>query len=347
MKKKYKHFIENKTKVTANIDTVGKSQVLNQKSLVAFNTGMDIFEEDLNNIENQQRADFLRFNFTRLINASLALKNDENLTSVKSQHMGDEVKFYLKLGFKRVKEINTPVDSIFDKFDFFDLYKIGWSRVFLLQKSVKNIVAKYGSMQENQFWGPCLDVLVNSTFETDAELECFKSRNNFFVSDDFEKWSEHIEFVVQILPFAFRFFTTLNDLTDSNQISSHFYLNYSIEDIDFEVLLLSSLINFSLGNFEKENSKKLAVMEDELLDFWKAKFHIVDGKTKLDVSKADSAVDNYIETFGFSNISLMKNYLLLLMDEHLSGYDLQEIENDRRGFAHVGGPLVYENRTVN
>jgi hypothetical protein len=118
-------------------------------------------------------------------------------------------------------------------------------------------------------------------------------------------------------------------------------MNYSIEEIDFEVLLVSSMINFSLGNFEKKNANRIAVTQDELLEFWKLNFSIESGKTKLLKDKIATKVGEYTESFGFGEINFFPKYLTKVLEDHLDGYDLNELEGNRVGFKHVGGPIIF------
>jgi len=335
-------FIEGKLAATGGIDWIGKAQVLTQKFLVGFKDKMDLLYDDLNQVEDNKRSDFLRFNFTRLVNAGLSLQNEVNPTTISNKKVGDEIKFYLNFGISYIQKIKKDQKLIiFDKFDFFEVYKVGYSLVSILQNKVKKEFNRYQKMQEKQFWGEQLEENLNSPFKNQDEFECLISGENKNKRDYYNEWSEQVQFALSALPFCQQFFQTLNDLVDESKISSHNYLNYKVEEIDFEVLLLSSFANFSLGHFENGERKKMAVSSEDLLKFWGMYFATKEDKTVLDQKVILPEIQKYVENFGFSKIPMFPFYMIKLCRSHLEGYSLAELEKDSNGFRYVGGPIIY------
>jgi hypothetical protein len=117
-------------------------------------------------------------------------------------------------------------------------------------------------------------------------------------------------------------------------------LNYEVDSIDFEALIISSFINFSLGNLGSENAK-MGVKVSELKKFYQ-KFFKKHGEEYLLKSFEDSelhpAIESFCSQFGLSTVSRIENYLYQILVEQLNGYEIDSL--DAEEFKHIGGPIL-------
>ena len=159
---------------------------------------------------------------------------------------------------------------------------------------------------------------VKKIIENASEFEKYPHDEN-----EFDEWKTNIEFVKEIIPFAQQFYKTFQELKETSKIHDNFYLNYSVESIDFEALILSSLAGFVVSG---DNQNKVGITSSELIDFYQK----VNSNTHL--------IKDFIHKFGMDSITGIENYLLKLISEHLDGYNFYEIQPE--DFKHIGGPII-------
>ena len=68
----------------------------------------------------------------------------------------------------------------------------------------------------------------------------------------YEDWRDFVQLIDSLIPFGVKFFEIYKKLSASGAICNGYYLNYTIEDLTFESLILSAFANFKLGFFEKK-----------------------------------------------------------------------------------------------
>jgi hypothetical protein len=145
-------YLQKKTEHKVELGPISKSQNIHNSALVAFKDKFKNVIDELLQIEDQSRLDYLQFNFIRLINGRLettsALKNG----SVAMSKTGAHTKSVIQLGFNYLHSIegkkfvgNIGEKGIFAKFDFGELYKIGNSLIVFNKKQLKK------SLQVNGF----------------------------------------------------------------------------------------------------------------------------------------------------------------------------------------------------
>lgn len=343
------HFITSKKRITGELQNISKEQGLHKNALMAFEKGFESIYEQLNKVTDEKRFQYLHFNFVRLINAKATLDNSLKSGSVALTRTGNRTKERMILGYAylmdfaikgEIKEFAAD-DSIFNLFEFIDVYKVGNSLISLVQKEVKKNLRQFQFEGEDEtfvgsFWEDFLDNTFNEQVRYSENGRSEKAKS---VSDveTYLTWKKRAELFNQSAPFISQFKLAFNKLVEEGKLSDTFYINYKIEDIDFEAIILSSLANFLLGNYAKEDSaQKMGLTVDEFKSFCSLVL-TSEGEIRLD-SETEAQFDEFITNFGFSEIQDFKTYLLKVIQDQLSGYDVTTLTMD--DFKHVGGPII-------
>ena len=140
----------------------------------------------------------------------------------------------------------------------------------------------------------------------------------------------------------------LSTLKEEGKLHDDFYLNYNVENIDFESILISSFINYDLGHFSGADVNKMGVTISELKVFFGKNFkkindeYLINDLNQTDMSKVTA---EFIERFGLAEIIDFDVYLHGVLSEHLSGYDFDTLEEE--DYQHIGGPILLNSLTKN
>lgn len=341
------NFIKKKTPATGNLEDVSKNQNLHNSSLVAFKDHFKKVIDELLKITDSKRADYLQFNFVRLINARLESKNALKKGSVAMTRTGAQTKNLVLLGFNYLKSDKIredylpklPEEGLFTLFDFTDLYKIGNSLIRFNLKDLKKVLQVNQFEGDNEkflgdYWADFLD----NTFDEPVQFH-MKGKDApqaIIEMEEFELWTYKSRTLRELLPFARKFFETFEALKNEGRLQDSYYLNYTVDSIDFEALLLSSFANFFLGTFDEKNVNKLGLTIDEFQNFT-SKVVTSEGKFVL-TPELYKKIQNFAETFGLNTVFDFNNYLQDLLKAHLEGYEFATMASE--DFEHVGGPII-------
>lgn len=354
--KQIENFIIKKVSLTPNLDIYAKNQSLHGSALVSFDQKMDSLFEELAKVENENRLSFLQFTFLRLVNSTITLNDALRGGSTELTRIGSVTKSFLELGLEMVKKHFIKDDTqsnIFDKFDFFDIYRVGKSLIQLEKNRIKKSLKKT-PFEENDYeyfvgawWGSFLE---NSDFDV-PKVKTFGAglhtkRVNNLQSYDF--WKKEVDLFISSIPFINSFFEMLNRLKLEGKLHDQFYLNYDVENIDFESILISSFINFTLGYFSGTDVNKMGVTISELKVFFKNNFLLKDGEYiihGLNHTDMKDQTRNFITLFGLDQIEFFEIYLHGILSEHLSGYDFDSLSDE--DFKHIGGPILLNSLNEN
>ena len=154
--------------------------------------------------------------------------------------------------------------------------------------------------------------------------------------DSFNLWKSCSSFFEKLAPYINQYYIELKKLKDSESIQDSFYLNYSVNQIDIEALLISSFINFELGLYKEANQKKLGLSINELLKFSDKYFEDSQLKNQDDLK---NQIKKFQESFGMELLEeRFVDYLYDCLESHLKGYDFRSLDLD--DFEHVGGPIL-------
>lgn len=328
---------------TGEIDAMMKNQVLHSAALYPYSGGMDNMRDALERLADPARQDYLQFNFVRLVNARIA--NDDALKggSVAMSRAGLRSRQCLELGFNfAAKEIGDA--QVFKKLDFVDLYRIGHTLLSVQKKKLKKALSltSFEHVGSQHFLGMVWNSFLENSLDAPAKLKIDGSSAAVEIRDlsTYAAWESNAETLITALPFVQQIFKTLLKLRDDHVLSDSFYLNYQVETIDFEAMMLSSFINFTLGHYERSDASKLGVRVDELKFFYQRFFMARDGEWLLKGEDPEllKNVREFTERFGFSLVPRFDRWLLQVMVEQLNGYDIMNMDEEE--FKHVGGPVL-------
>lgn len=343
-------FIKNKKGYTPDLEPVSANQSLHANSLVPYQTGMDHLKEALLKVEDEKRQQFLHFGFVRLVNARMTLDEALKNGSLAMTKVGNQTRQRLELGFEyvRSKLDASKKDQIFSIYDFFDLYKVGHSLIEITKRRVKKVLAQT-PFEENEFTY-FLGMYWNSFLEN-AEDEVAKykfdgSSRPLEINDlnSYKLWNEASDTFIHALPFIQTFFRSLDKLKTEGLLNDQFYMNYEVDNIDFEAIIISSFINFTAGYYEQENAGKMGVTISELKTFYHS-FFKKQGEEYLIKGEEDSSLreisKKFLEKFGLHQIPGFEKYLYQILVEQLNGYEIDNLEEEE--FRHIGGPILLNN----
>ncbi len=335
-------FIQSKKSATGSIEPDSLNQSVHANTIVAYRVGLDEIHKELEKLEDQKRIDFLRFNFIRLINGTIALENGLKQGSVALNRIGKQAKQYIELAFSYLKRVLLDENCLFTRFDFIDLYRIGGSLIHIEQRRLKKILLQYNFDGESEyflgeFWNKNLDAFFNSP----VGMISFESSKSVSIEsyEQLEKFVFYFNVLKDLMPFIFKFKQTLDDLINESKINGQFYLNYEIDQIDFDVLITSSFVNWSLNPNEK--SAKLGVTIDNFKHFVERFFT---NSNDLSVIKENSgdlseAILGFSKQFGLDQVNYFNFYLYHILKHNLEGYDFNQLTDEE--FKHVGGVLIF------
>jgi hypothetical protein len=332
---------------SAELDSELKNQALHSSSLVSYQNGMEKIKDDLEKITDQNHKDFLLFTFVRLVNARIIAEDALKAGSVAMTRVGARARQRMELGhsYLKMKQMQNP----FEKFDFTQIYKIGNSLLEIQKRQLKQALHKtpfhnasaefflglwWSSFLDHSFDEPCMYKIDGSSSP--------KEVNSFEI---WQNWTHTSLTLTQSLPFIQKFWVMMQKLMESQQLHDGFYLNYKVEDIDFEAIMLSSLINFSLGHFDKNEDSKMGVTIDELKLFYGKFFKPVNNEWILkgeQDSELMPLLESFSERFGLNQVSDFSAYLYQIMVEQMNSYEIMSMPLE--DFKHIGGPIILGNQ---
>lgn len=339
-----REWVKKRAGQTGEVDPAMMNQTLHARALAPYHAGMERLKESLGGISDEARRAYLQFNFVRLVNARIAADDALKSGGVALGLAGARARQCLELGFSfAAQEIGEA--QVFQKLDFVDLYKVGHSLLQTVRKRLKKALAGTSfEMEEYQYFlGMSWNNFVEQSYEEPAKLKVDGSTPASEIRDlrAFGAWEENADTLIKALPFVSQIFKVITKLRLDNVLSDSFYLNYQVETIDFEAMMLSSFINFTLGHFERAEASKLGVRVEELKEFYRRFFIQRDGEMLLKGEDAEvlRLVKEFTERFGLAQVPRFDRWLLQVMVEQLNGYDIQNMADEE--FKHVGGPVLF------
>jgi hypothetical protein len=353
--KQVDNFISNKKNVTANVDLTGQNQSLHSSALVSFDSEMENIFAELRKVKDERRAHYLHFIFIRLINSTITLNDAVKGGRVELTRIGKVTKNNLELGLQKIKSIsNIPEsESIFETYDFFDLYRIGNSLLQIernrIKKALKN--SPFNLDEHESFLGAWwCSFLENSDSEIPKNKGFGAALHTKNVDDlaTYEFWKSDVSLFKAAVPFIASFFEGYQGLKSEGKLNDDFYLNYEVENIDFEAIIISSFMNYSLGNFSGNDVNRMGITISELQQFL-SDFFLKNGNEYILLPLVDPKVtkmlNEFIKMFGFEEIKNFDKYLYGVLAEHLSGYEFDTLEDE--DFKHIGGPILLNSLLTN
>jgi Family of unknown function (DUF6178) len=343
-------FIKNKKGLTAELDAVSANQSLHATSLIPYQSGMDGLKAGLEKVNDEKRQQFLHFNFVRLVNARMTLEDALKHGSLAMTKVGNQTRQCLELGFEYTLSKLEPSkqDKVFELFDFVDLYKIGHSLIEINKRKIKKALADTPFEKDDvtYFLGMYWNSFLENSHEEVAKYKFDGSSKPLEIRDlqSFSLWSGASETFTTALPFIFQFFKTIEHLKSEGLLNDNFYLNYEVDNIDFEAIMVSSFINFVGGHYNEETAGKMGVTVSELKNFYHM-FFTKNGEEYLIKGEEDPILReksvHFIQKFGLQMIPRFDKYLYQILVEQLNGYEIDSMDEEE--FKHIGGPILLNN----
>ena len=338
-------FIEHKKSLTGNLDSNSLNQNLHATSLVPFQSGMDQIKDALTAVSKAERSQFLHFNFLRLVNARITLDDALKNGTLAMTKVGQQTKLCLELGFDYAQTKLPTGKVIFDVFDFLDLYKVGHSLLEINRRKIKKALSltPFEKDDFSYFLGMYWNAFLENSYGDLTKYKFDGSSKALEIRDvhSYLLWVGASDTFVKALPFIQSFFVNLEKLKSSGLLNDQFYLNYEVDNIDFEAIIISSFINFIGGHFEDSTTAKMGVTIQEMKNFYH-KFFTKNGGEYLIKGEEDPTLRSksveFKNKFGMQEISGFENYLYQIMVEQLNGYEIDDmVEED---YKHIGGPIL-------
>lgn len=337
-------FIRKKIGHTPALERAAILETLHEKAVTSFADHCGDLDSELLKLDDQKRFQFLRFNFVRLINATLVLDDGLKKGSVAMARVGRVTKERVLFGLNYVKELlereEGPLGeaSIFARFDYIDFYKVGHSLIALGQRELRKYLRAQG-LENSPFLGGFWEEFIEAALSERPRSHLSKGHDGEQMVQNLSSymiWKNWMAFFGQWAPLIQNFEKTFRQLASDGVLKDSYYLNYSVTEIDFEAILLGQFANFVLGLKNDGPDKKLGLTLEEYKLFAK----MVTEKDQIDRRKVGELVENFARHLKLEENPLLVEYLFLLLQESFEGLKLTELED--RDFVHVGGPLILD-----
>jgi hypothetical protein len=338
-------FILSKKVITPELDGLSQNQSIHSQSLTPYQQGMDSIKSDLAQIQDEKRAHFLHFNFVRLVNARMTLEDALKNGSMAMARVGKQTRQCLELGFDFAATLLPKGSLVFLKLDFLDIYKIGHSLITIVRKKIKKSLESTPFEKDDfsYFLGLYWNSFLENSFEEVAKYKFDGSSMPLEISnvESYQLWREAADNFTSGVPFIEKFFSGLEKLKSQGLLNDQFYLNYEVDNIDFEAIMISSFINFVGGHYQESSAGKMGVTVNELKNFYR-RFFFKRGDEYLIKGEEDPILREhtlkFIEKFGLTRMDNFHKYLYQIMLEQLNGYEVDVMSEE--DFKHVGGPIL-------
>lgn len=346
--------LKKKEKISVGVSTISKNQVLPEKALTPFKDAFTTLDAELDKVTDEKRMSYLRFNFLRLVNSNVVLRGSFKDGAIAISRAGEKTRNSLLLGFDYLTRYAIPQgivtlpeseeeNSLFDHFDFQEIFRVGNSLIRFLQQDLKKALRQSGLDEEEAFLGRTLNEFIDHTLDVPPKacLDPESKAEAILDYDLYSQWDERGRFIISFLPYVAKLLENFKPLKIEGRIQDHFYINYTVDDIDVEAVLLSSFANHLLiqeGLLKEEvvNQGKLGLTITEFKKFCDI---CLSSEDMEELSKdLPSKLTVFKQIFGFNSLDGFDSYFLNLLKSQIVGYDYENLSDD--DFAHVGGPII-------
>ncbi len=337
------NFLKNRSLINSSIDNLLKKESIPYQALTPFSAVKGTIAIDLEKVNDPEREAFLNFDFIRLINAGLIINDCFKDNSVRMHKVGEKTKLLFSLGhdftsyfFRLFRKEDFKVNSLFDFFEFSSFYRIGNTLIKGVLSRVNRSLRIVNDLESFEiFMGQnLLDFLDSSKMEVPrfSNILTKKSKkiSNMVVYD---RWCQKGQTLINLIPFINRLHIEYKQLIKKNILMDDYYINYNVDEIDFEAVVISSFANYFL---KKSSEKKLGLTKDEFLNFTESLQTSKSNFKTFDQMK--DLLRDFKVNFGFENVFQFEEYLYDLLREQLDGYDYLSLKLD--DFKHIGGPIL-------
>lgn len=338
------HFVKNKKAMTSGLSPQSKNQTLNSQAIRPYEAGLDFLDKELEKVSDQSRLDYLKFNFLRMVNATMTLDDALKSGKIAMNRVSKKTLFYLRLGYSYMQEYYVPVEEkeFFDIFDFSEIYRVGFGLLSIEKAKIKKNLRLngFGNEEEDAFLGNYWNVYLDNcmTEMPSVQTRWGETQIDFLIDtyQNHQLWESINTAFNSSLPYIKTFHETWKKVKTDGQVHDYLYLNYDLEQVDFEAILLSSFFNYVLGAFEAD-SKKLGV---SVADFQKVYQMYFDASgTMTTDEKLKKEITAFAEKFGLAEVHNFKNYMFACFLDNLEGYEIDGLSDEE--YKHIGGPIIF------
>lgn len=345
-RKSLNKFIQEKKYISVKVESLHKNQSLHSSALVNFDKDIQSIMKELMKVNDVEKINYLHFSFVRLINSTITLKDALKGGRVELTRIGEVTKTYLELGIDYIRSNRSYLaeESVFNDFDFFDVYKIGNTLISInLSKVKKSMMGTPFEREDYEYFlGTWWNGFLENTFHTIPKVKAFgvgrhpQKINNV---KTLEFWEKEVVTFKSLVPFVNKFFETFSQLKSSGNVNDQFYLNYTVDNIDFESIMISSFISFALNHNDSAPQAKMGLTIIEFKQFINEFFTKSDEEYVINSFESiREKIKAFSKQFGLDLVDGIDVYLYGIISEHLSGYEFDTLEDE--DFSHVGGPIL-------
>jgi hypothetical protein len=343
--------LKKKEKISVGVSTFSKNQVLPEKALTPFKESFSTLEEEIAKVTDEKRMSYLRFNFLRLVNSNVVLRGSFKDGAIAIARAGEKTRNSLLLGYDYMINYAIPQGIVvlpeedegclFDQFDFQEIFRIGNSLIRFLQGDLKKALRVNQLEEAEGFLGRTLNEFIDHTLDVPPKA-CLDPEGKAEPILDyplFSQWDQRGRFIISFLPFVSKLYESFKPLKIDGRIQDHFYINYKVDDIDVEAVLISSFANMLLV---ENNLLKQSVVDQGKLGLTISEFKsfcdlCLDSNGELKANIVEQ-FNTFKKGFGFDSLEGFDTYFKDLLNSQIVGYDYANLSED--DFAHVGGPII-------
>jgi hypothetical protein len=293
---------------------------LHRSQVMAFKAYADRIDKEMSMLADGQ-IEFILFNFSRLLNSLYVLSKDESLSSISEK--SSQV-LNLSLDYLRLKFPSIPEDkSIFDFFDFTDLYRVGLgllkgpsNRLFQALKSLEMYHSNESFLGD--YWVRFLDDLSIESYQVEENGQKIKIESY----ESYQIYVQKINGLVQVLP-------VITNIYEQNHAKSINAVNYKDDTVDFEVIMISFFVLFCLN---KDFSKLELINYEDFISFLK--------NTYSNEVKLHAKVREFIGLSVPGEILFFEQYFLEIMKQNFDFLIEEQSFPDFDDRIHLSGVLI-------
>lgn len=348
-----KSFLIRKSIQTPKLDENALKQALHHSSVASYKGKISSLTTEMDKVSERGRVDYLIFSFIRLVNATVEIDGALKEGTVAMGRVGKKTRQRLILGLDYIKSLLTTGEisldnnvSLFTRFDFGDLYRVGHTLIALLQRPLKREMGKYGLDESAESflgttWNDLLDLIFDETLKTRASEGVGGSSREVETYKDYQEIESEAQTLLLSLPFARRFFDEITALKNEGRLQSSYYINYQVEDIDYEAILISSFAAHYLNSSSAKTTQgKLGLTMSEFEAFVSK---IMTSEQELvPFENLSKEIEDFLTLYALNTIPGKARYLYQLLKNQLEGYDYQNMGDDE--YKHVGGPILLHSK---
>ncbi|MDA8792327.1 DUF6178 family protein [Bacteriovoracaceae bacterium] len=321
-----------------DLDVINQNNIIPGNFLTLHDISNDSLNKELLKVDGHASSSFFRFNFVRLFNAVVVTSNSGLGNMKVIRELNKEIYNFLNLGIEYIQSLSDkPKVALLKYFDFFQLFQIGQSLVFLEKKSLKSSFSKNDlNLADEKFLGELINKNLECWYERVPSIRIQGEVKEIKDLSTYLDFKSQVLFTNEFLPFVSLFKETYQKLLDDNLINDSYYLNYNCEDINLETILISSIVNFHFS--QDPDQKKLGVSLENLKGFISVYSFNYKDFNRASFEKLQSLVSEYTKTYGLNEVTKIESFLCELLIESFTGYEFEQMEDAEYEF--FGGPLI-------